>query len=134
MDRIEIDLLTGVQTTVPLTPGEVADLQESHASGPVERSPSLIAQLRLLIVSDVVEGASTDGGLASCSVLEAGLLWCEFPSPVDGEYLVWPSNGRTHRCYSLAEEQFPEGFAVRSESYEGGEGFPERLQILVTKS
>lgn len=99
-----------------------------------ERQPGVLAQVRLRIEADVVESASTDGGIASSSVLMPGLLWCEFPAPVEGEYLVWPSNGKTHRCYSLVEEQFSEGFAVRSEAYEGGDAFPERLQILVTKS
>jgi hypothetical protein len=111
----------------------------THEYGPIpidpaERVPAILAQARLSIVADVVEGASIGDGLASCSVLDAGLIWCEFPAAIDGEYLVWPSNGATHRCYSLAEEQFPEGFAVRSVAYEGGESFPERLQILVTKS
>lgn len=111
----------------------LSDIEPEPEPAP-ERQPGILAQVRLRIEADVVESASTDGGISSSSVFEPGLLWCEFPIPIDGEYLVWPSNGATHRCYSLPEEQFPEGFAVRSQSYDGEDTFPSALQILVTKS
>lgn len=117
-----------------LASGDIAPYAPPAQPVPAERLPAFLAQVRLRISGDTVESTSTDGGLASCVAFEPGLLWCEFPAPVEGEYLVWPSNGATHRCYSLAEEQLPEGFAVRSQSYSGDVDFPEYLQILVTKS
>jgi hypothetical protein len=126
--RIVYDIITGEAVEEEWTP-------PSPVPAPVtERQPGILAQVRLWIDADIVESASTDGGISSSSVLEPGLMWCEFPASIDGEYLVWPSNGATHRCYSLPEEQFPEGFAVRSKSYDGEDTFPAAVQILVTKS
>lgn len=140
--------IDGVRMSVPDAPGnrhrrQIAEWEADGNTIPPwvpaptdqpERQPSIIAQIRLSISDGIVTAASTDGGLSSCSVFEPGLMWCEFAAPVDGDYLVWPSDGDTHRCCSKLDEQFPEGFVVRTKTFTGDETFPDNLQILVTKS
>jgi hypothetical protein len=119
LDGIEID------TGWPEAPGVPATL----ASVPV-----LIAQAMLVIDDIDVSGFGTESGIALAIALEPGVLYVEFIAPVTLPYLVWTSNGGTHRTHCAPEERAEEGFLIRTEDLAGNPEFPPQLQILVTKA
>jgi len=80
----------------------------------------------------VLGAAETGGKIANVGqkIAAAG----EAINPVTLPYLVWISNGASHRTYSLPAEQAEEGFLIKTEDFTGTPDFPAQIQILVTKS
>lgn len=101
-----------------------------------EQAPApaaIVAQARLQVADFEVFGINGQSGLSGAFVIDAGLIFCEFRTPLPwSDYIVTPTTSPPHMAYVDPEQQMAEGFLLCTQDG-GGPAFPATIQLLVTR-
>ena len=98
------------------------------------RAPSIVAQARLHIDGFDVSGINGNSEIASASVFDVGMIYCEFRDPLEwADYIVTTGTESGHHAFVSVDNQAPEGFILCTQTAAGESSLPAWIQLVVSR-